>query len=310
MPEISVIVPVFNSESFLESCIRSVLAQSFADWELLLIDDGSNDGSNEICSRFAADDNRIRLIAKSNGGVSSARNVGLDHAKGKYIFFLDADDVLYGSALSSLYDISEKNNVLITIGGHVCAISKPEDAERTNRVRLVDSRKICIESLYQKRGTDTSVCWRLFRKDLFDGLRFYDGRYEDLEIFHKLLMRTDKVVVTDKMIYFYRNHSSSFINSWSKRRKDIAKVCENIVATYISDKDMRKAALARYFSANYNLLLALLRHCPEESEEITDCFNHIVSLRGSILTNLNSRWKDRLGALLSYLGLRVIRYLS
>lgn len=310
MPEITVIVPVFNSEAFLEDCIKSVLAQSFTDWELLLIDDGSNDRSNEICRSFLAQDNRVKLIVKSNEGVSCARNVGLEYAQGKYVFFLDADDELYDEALSSLYDIAEKTGSLITIGGYVYGSAKPEISRSKGKVRLVDARQLCVDSLYQKRGTDTSVCWRLFRKTIFDGLRFYDGRYEDLEIFHKLLMRTERVAVTDCLIYFYRRHSSSFINSWSEQRKDIVRVTQSIVASYSSDKDLSRAAQTRHFSANYNLLLALLRYCPERKSDISDCLKIIASLRKTILDDPHSRWKDRFGGLVSYFGLRIIRYLA
>ncbi len=310
MPEITVIVPVFNSEAYLEDCIKSVLDQSFADWELLLIDDGSIDKSNEICSSFVARDNRIKLIVKSNEGVSAARNAGLEYAQGKYVIFLDADDELYDDALSSLYDIAEKTDSLMTIGGYVYGSEKPESSRSKGEVRLVDSRQLCIDSLYQKQGTDTSVCWRLFRKTIFNGLRFYDGRYEDLEIFHKLLMRTARVAVTGRLIYFYRRHPSSFINSWSEQRKDIVRVTQSIVRAYGSDKDLNRAALNRHFSANYNLLLALLRYCPERRSDITECMKIIASLRKTILDNPHSRWKDRFGGLVSYFGLRVIRYLS
>ena len=104
MPNISIIVPVYNAEQWLERCIDSIVAQTYADWELLLIDDGSTDCSGAICDRYAASDPRIQAFHKPNGGVSSARNLGLDHAQGEWITFVDSDDYTYPCWLEN-YDV-------------------------------------------------------------------------------------------------------------------------------------------------------------------------------------------------------------
>ncbi|MDE6239904.1 MAG: glycosyltransferase [Muribaculaceae bacterium] len=310
MPEISVIVPVFNSRTYLKECIESVTNQIFSDWELLLVNDGSTDDSESICRSYAERDSRVKLISKSNGGLSSARNLGLELAHGNYIFFLDSDDELYSDALSHLYEIASANNSDITIGRAAYASSKPDQGQRQPVVRIVDPHQLCIDTLYQKTGTDNSACWRLFRRSLFDNLRFYNGWYEDLEIFHKLLFAADKVAITDKLVYFYRKHPKSFINSWSDGRRDIIKVTESILTRYSYDPQIRKAALNRHFSANYNLLLALLRDKPDDNESIEFLMSTIRDLRASILTDKNSRMKNRIGALISYMGLTFIKRLS
>ncbi len=108
MPAISVIVPVYQAEALLPQCVESVLAQTFSDWELLLIDDGSRDGSPALCDGYAAKDPRIRVFHKPNGGVSTARNLGLEQATGPYIAFLDADDAFEPAALETLWYLREK----------------------------------------------------------------------------------------------------------------------------------------------------------------------------------------------------------
>ena len=108
MPAISVIVPVYQAEALLPQCVESVLAQTFSDWELLLIDDGSRDGSPTLCDGYAARDPRIRVFHKPNGGVSTARNLGLEQATGPYIAFLDADDTFEPAALETLWYLREK----------------------------------------------------------------------------------------------------------------------------------------------------------------------------------------------------------
>lgn len=115
VPLISIVVPVFNAEKYLTACIDSVLGQSFSDFELLLIDDGSTDRSGEICDRYAARDNRIRVFHKPNGGVSSARNMGLDNACGEWVCFVDADDELPEEALCLDYDSCDAD---LIVGGY------------------------------------------------------------------------------------------------------------------------------------------------------------------------------------------------
>ena len=99
MPKISIIVPIYNSERYLRECIESVIGQSFADMELVLVDDGSTDSSPDICSEYAAVDGRIKVVTQPNGGLSAARNKGIDAASGEYLFFIDSDDTIHHDAL-------------------------------------------------------------------------------------------------------------------------------------------------------------------------------------------------------------------
>ena len=109
---VSCIIPVYNTQKYLPRCIESVLAQTFVDWEMLLIDDGSTDASGSICDEYAAKDERIRVFHKENGGISSARNVGLNYAQGEWIFFVDSDDSLPKTSLESLLSRSSDANII------------------------------------------------------------------------------------------------------------------------------------------------------------------------------------------------------
>lgn len=310
VPAISVIVPVFNAEAYLRQCIESVLAQTFTDWQLIIVDDGSTDGSASIYSRFLSVDKRISLISKPNGGLSSARNAGIDAAEGSFLFFLDADDELYPHTLSTLYSIACDTGADITIGRAVNTTVKPSAPLTELSFSTIDPHQLCIDTLYQKTATDNSACWRLFRRRLFDGIRFYDGWYEDLEIFHRLLMRARTVAVTDCIVYFYRKHPGSFIRSWSEGRRDIVSVTQSIIDLYASDPDLLAAAKNRYFSANYNLLLALMRNRPDDRAAIDRCLSVIRQLRREVICNPDSRAKDRLGAIASFFGSKFIKLLS
>ena len=305
MAAVSIIIPVYNAEKYLRQCVESVLSQTFKDWELILVDDGSMDGSNEICHEYALKDKRIRVIEKANEGLSSARNAALDIAAGEYIFFLDADDELYPHSIQHLYDIAQSYSVAIVAGREVYETAKPEYDFIATTPEIVKAEQHLKSVWYQKSVTDNSACWKLFKRSLFDELRFYDGWFEDLEIFHKILFKADKIAISDSVVYFYRKHSESFINSWSEGRREIVKVTEGIVNQMRhSYPRLVKAAEHRHFSASFNLLIALVRNRPSEREAIRQNYATIKALRSQILTDPNSRMKNRAGALMSYLGLK------
>ena len=119
-PKISVIVPVYNTEKYLKRCIDSILAQSYSDFELLLIDDGSTDASPAICDEYATNDSRVRVFHKPNGGVSSARNLGLDNARGEWIAFVDSDDWIESEMLYLFISKAEKTDSDIVFCNHKC----------------------------------------------------------------------------------------------------------------------------------------------------------------------------------------------
>ena len=127
MPIISVIVPVYNVEKYLNRCIDSILAQTFSDFELLLIDDGSKDKSGEICDQYAEKDDRIKVLHKENGGASAARNTGIDHAVGEYIMFADSDDYIGRNMLESLLGLIERQN-----DWAISSMEMVEDGKHTN----------------------------------------------------------------------------------------------------------------------------------------------------------------------------------
>lgn len=318
MAEISVIVPVYNAGEFVGACIESVVSQTFADWELLLVDDGSTDGSNAICRRYASADQRIKLIEQPNGGVSSARNAGLDRASGRYVAFLDADDAFFPDTLSVLYGAAEGDDIDITIGKWIREINKPSENQRLRevtgrenpKVSMIEPVRFCADMLYRKSYADSTVCGRLFLRSLFDGIRFYDGKYEDLEILPRLILKARKIGLVDRLVYFYRDNPRSFINTWAENRKDAVKVTRKIMETFIDGDMLGRAALNRHFRANYNLLLELLRNCPGDRPEIQKCYDEIKRLRRTALTDVESRLSTRLGALISYGGLSAVSLLA
>ena len=180
-PLVSIIVPVYNAEKFLNRCIDSILAQTFIDWELLLIDDGSKDGSGKICDEYVTKDSRVRVFHKENGGVSSARNLGLDNAQGEWVTFVDADDYVEENFLKSFEGNLDADMVVgnMVEKGPQGNLLKDIPAGYHNSLQTVlkgNLTKLAFESSWGK----------LFRKSLIDGVRF-DEKMKSGEDHHFVL---------------------------------------------------------------------------------------------------------------------------
>ena len=137
MPIISVILPVFNMEKYIDRCVNSVIGQSFSDWELILVDDGSTDGSGNICDEYAKKDSRIRVIHKKNGGVASARQIGTDEAEGKYSIHCDADDWIDSNMLENMYSEAQKEDADIVVSNFYYNYSNDRECLYKVKVPLV-----------------------------------------------------------------------------------------------------------------------------------------------------------------------------
>ena len=171
-PEISVIVPVYKVERFLPACIDSLLAQTFADFELILVDDGSPDGCPVLCDAAAEKDNRVRVLHKPNGGVSTARNAGLDMARGKWIAFVDSDDSVQPDYLEKMYTAARAVGADIALCGGQC-VDEEGRVIGPGEPRITDEVMDREEALRRLVTPEDQVPWnKLYRRELCDGLRY------------------------------------------------------------------------------------------------------------------------------------------
>lgn len=219
---ISIVMPIYNTQNYLSRCLDSVINQSYKNLEIILVNDGSTDNSQGICEAYAKKDSRIKIINKNNGGLSSARNAGLDICKGKYISFIDSDDWVEEDFIESLLEGIKKENVGISIIGHK-KINK-EELSGTNNIdnipkTLLTSSEAINLYMNNKLGT-TSVCNKLFASNLFDKIRFPKGvYYEDECILLSLFFKAQKICVNNQVKYYYLQREGSIINSnynWEK----------------------------------------------------------------------------------------------
>ena len=225
MPEISVIVPVYKVEKYLDRCIESIVNQTYPDFELILVDDGSPDGSPILCDKWAEKDSRVHVIHKKNGGASSARNAGLKIAKGNWIAFADSDDWLDRTALKTLYDLANQYNVPMAIGG-MRVVQEYTDAQTVAKQEtVVLSRADLMSRFFRLNGEpDThSVCATLIRRDILEAYHFIEGKMnEDVEACYYLARKCEGAVCTNKPVYFYFKNVEGVTNSgFSKKKLDL-----------------------------------------------------------------------------------------
>ena len=214
---ISVIVPIYNVERYLEKCLESIIAQTYKNIEILLINDGSPDDCEEICMSFARKDGRIKYYKKVNGGLSSARNYGIERAKGDYIVFIDSDDYVGERYIESMYGAVKESGAEVCVCGYYIVRDGEEGETREKRKmpiplkgRLVTGLEIMTAA--GKRGGDPYiVVWnKLYKRELFKRLKFIPGRiHEDEFLFHHMFSAVGSIYCLDECLYYYRHRRGS-----------------------------------------------------------------------------------------------------
>lgn len=221
MQLISVIVPVYNVKEYLGECIRSIQKQTYKNIEILLIDDGATDGSAEICEQYAKEDNRIKVIHQKNKGLSGARNTGICQAKGEYIAFVDADDMVKPQFIEILFNMTQLHQADIA----VCGYTRDTTAYiNTGPEKSVQSSKLTAEEMLKqwhgKRAHLETVVWnKLYARKVLENMQFEEGTaHEDILISHLLIRRADYIAVTTEQLYCYRKRPNSISDTYSRER--------------------------------------------------------------------------------------------
>ena len=226
---VSIIVPVYNIKEYLERCAASLLGQSCGDLEVLLVDDGSTDGSGELCDALERTDGRIRVIHKENGGLSDARNAGLDAAAGEWLLFVDGDDYLVSDAVERLMAHAREDVDFVQFFYRETEDQAWQgDPEGPCLAETETDQAKMWHRLYEMGGVAASSCTKLWNRRVFDGVRFQKGiLHEDQELMNRVLPRCRKVIYTDLVLYGYVMRSGSIVHSgFRKKSMDIFPVLE------------------------------------------------------------------------------------
>lgn len=318
-PLVSVVVPAYNIEGYIADCMRSAVNQTYPEIEIIVVNDGSTDSTLSIIEEFQRQDSRIRVITRPNGGLSAARNTGLDSAQGEYIVFADGDDVLMPDAIETMVGIASDTSADIVMGRHTrnepvladLSTATSSVSEPLN-VKIVPSRKALINILYQKKNYHHSAWAKLYRRQIFEKLRFTPGLlYEDLDIVLRVFEACDRIALTDRTVYYYRPTPGSILNTFSTRRFDVLKITERLVSETTNDTGLNRAARNRRLSACFNILglMEANNHTASHPDVALLCWSEIKRLRFPLLFNGSTRLKNRLGILASFGGSSFMRRL-
>lgn len=307
-PLISIIVPVYNVEAYLAKCVDSILAQTYTNLEIFLVNDGSSDCCGKLCDEYAKEDKRIKVIHKKNGGLSDARNVAIDVATGEFITFIDSDDYVTDDYIMTLYSLIEKYECKVSIALYNTFVegSKPKVVNRVYREDCQTNIKAIEEMFYQEKY-DTASWAKLYHSSLFaTGIRYPKGIvYEDLATTYLLIFQSDKVAFCNRRIYNYLLRRDSIEgSSFSSKKMDSAlKVCELMESHLDILGKVMQAYQCRMMSFYFHLLLKM----PDGYEHRDMLYNRIKAIRWSVLCNSRARKKARVASLLSYFGLGVVK---
>lgn len=308
---ISVIVPVYNPGALLSLALESLRSQEYGNFEAILVDDGSTDRSPQLCRDYAGADSRFRYVRQENGGVSAARNKGIDMARGEWIAFMDADDIMPEKSLRIMIEAASESRCRIVAGQYSRDVSANHNSG-TGTIHTISSEDAIRTGLYQKRILNNP--WGvLFHHSVFEEpepLRFRHCRYEDLDLFYRAFERVSRICLVDSLVYVYRDNPGGFINTWSDSRLDVLDVTDRMVDHMKeSHPGLVAAAEDRRFSAHCNMLVEMTRHGIRNSEARERCIRVIRERRRAELLDPEVRIKNKLGALASYVAIPIIRML-
>lgn len=312
-PLISVIIPVYNVERYLSKCLNSVLAQSYTNLEIILIDDGSTDTSGKMIDEYKKKDSRIVTIHQQNSGLSAARNTGLRIMKGKYVTFVDSDDYVTNDYVEYLYSLIKKSNFKAPLA--ICSLMDHYENSGKNvncgdgSERNITGKK-CIEMMCYHNLVDTCAYAKLGTNELYQGFTFPEGKlFEDIGTTYQLFMKSPIVACGFKPKYYYNIRSNSIVTSGFKKNKlDMLemtdKMANNVIKKY---PDLHSAVLRRQVYARFSTLNQMLNTNNYETEK-KNIVQYIKDNRKLVLNDPQTPKRDHMAYALLRFGLPLYRF--
>ncbi|MBE6677740.1 MAG: glycosyltransferase family 2 protein [Ruminococcaceae bacterium] len=246
---ISVIIPVYNCEKYIERCVNSLLCQSFNDFELIIVNDGSTDNTERVCQKLQEKDGRIRLHNKENGGVSSARNFGMENAKGDYISFLDGDDYVPQNYLSVLFEAVKGAEISVC---DIACIKNGKETKRFTCKKKTLNTIEAIELLLSRKDINSGPYGKLFSKNVVEGLRFPPMKaYEDILFVLEAFKKANTIACTDKTEYVYDNGTGGAMTGYAKRPTSDVVTMAKAVLEYLDNNKEKFSPLPEYTTLSH-----------------------------------------------------------
>lgn len=269
---ISVIVPVYNTKSTLQRCVDSILAQTYTDFELILVDDGSPDGAGELCDQLARQHSRIRVLHQKNAGLSAARNAALKIAQGDYITFVDSDDAADPTLLQILLD---NHRAPISICSFLeilpSGASRPLAGASSDPAPETFDTATCLRRMLLEQGFTMSACGKLYDHQLFQSVEFPEGKlYEDVGTTYRLILQCEQAIYTSAPLYHYYQNSGSIIHQgFNFHKLDLItltdQMCDTLDAEFSELKDITNL---RRMHARFSILRQMVLASPASADRL------------------------------------------
>lgn len=313
-PLISVIVPVYKVEKYLERCIDSIIKQEYTELEIILVDDGSPDACGKICDNYADVDDRIVVIHKENGGLSDARNVALRICTGNYVTCVDSDDWISKFYIINLYNAIKKDDSDLAISGFENVYEGKtyvaNEVKSLEEYELLNAEQ-CFQKLLYQDGVETSAWGKLYKRKLLFGLQYPVGKlYEDIPVTTEAIHRSNKIALIKNADYYYfQRHDSIQYDRFDHRKMDayvhILNMQKFITIEYPS---LEKASKCRTFCTACNLIFSI-DDIKKYHTDFDKLWRVIRTSRLEIILDRKARYKARIAAIISYGGFHFFRYI-
>lgn len=251
IPNISVIVPVYQVKDYISECVDSIISQDYKDIEIILVDDGSYDGGGDVCDLYEKSDSRVKVIHKENGGLSDARNVGIEKARGRYFAFVDGDDVVDNRFLSRLYEISIQYDCDICQCDFYNTTGKSLLKDSVSGIPVFYNSREFVYSAYNMYSWNCTVVWnKLYKRSLFEDIRFPVGRlHEDEFITYLIAEKANRIAVIPDKLYYYRHRPTSIMHEVNEKKwidADVAMTEKERHYELIGDLELKNNATKRH----------------------------------------------------------------
>lgn len=310
-PCVSVVVPCYNIEEYVGSTLMSIASQTYENTDVILVDDGSTDGTNRVLQEFARERRNWRVLLKTNGGLSAARNAGIDLARGSWLVFVDGDDLLEPTAIERLLQVAIASNVSLVCANHFIQANgnntlvnvNPTGSEAVVRIM---SQHDAFESILYHREIDVSAWGKIFARYLFDSVRFPEGRiYEDTYYFDDILAEVGELAYLTTPLYYYVMRQGSIVNvPWSGKQIQFIEAADKF-AKHAEElyPDLARAALRRRVHARLSVLRYMenIEH-PDEIRYRDEVVGFIREHGRCVLRDKFAPNRDKIGILLASLS--------
>ena len=309
-PLITVIVPAYKVETYLPICVESIISQTYKNIEIILVDDGSPDQCGAICDEYALKDNRIRVLHKENGGLSSARNAGMKVMKGKFVTFIDSDDYVGPFYVEHLFDALKKANADLAVSWFA-EVNEGDKIDTSGKENLSGYEKLnqkqSFQHLLYQDGIETSAWGKLYKSDLIGGILYPEGKlYEDIPVTSQYILKSKSVALIRNVDYYYLQRKASIqYQSFNLKKMDGIYHIETMVADVIEKyPELKSSAYCRELSCACNLLFQIPRNDTSGCRDYL--WNIVLRTRKTVMKDRRARKKAKMAAGLSYLGYEVM----